>query len=88
MRKEAIIFTVFIGFVGIPMPLFAEACTYDEALIALENGNLKRAETLMRMAANDGDLRAAKFIRNVQTRELKIISQDNLVVSSIFERKN
>mgnify|MGYP003573378611 FL=1 len=34
------------------------ACTYNEAIMAFDNGNLVRGQALMRMAARDGDQRA------------------------------
>ena len=43
----------------------AEACSYREALIAYENGNQRRGDALMKMAANDGDSRAVAFLRSV-----------------------
>lgn len=48
--------------------LWAEACSYREALIAYQQGNLVRAQALMKMAANDGDPRAKEFLHtNVKT---------------------
>ncbi len=47
-----------------PAMSHGEACTYDEALMALQNGNLIRAHTLMRMAARDGDRRALHYLAN------------------------
>lgn len=41
---------------------WAEACTYREALMALEQGNALRGMALMRMASNDGDQRASQFL--------------------------
>ena len=40
----------------------AGACTYQEAIMALEQGNSVRGMTLMRMAFNDGDERAGRFL--------------------------
>ncbi|MGD8558892.1 MAG: hypothetical protein PVF34_09250 [Gammaproteobacteria bacterium] len=40
----------------------AEACTYSEAMMALNNGNLVRGQALMKMAARDGDARAVTFV--------------------------
>lgn len=39
-----------------------EACTYNEAILALNKGNQVRAMALMRMAARDGDIRAENFL--------------------------
>jgi hypothetical protein len=38
------------------------ACTYDEAMMAFNNGNQIRGQALMRMAASDGDERAVHFL--------------------------
>ena len=40
----------------------AGACTYQEAIMALEQGNSVRGMALMRMAYNDGDERAGRFL--------------------------
>lgn len=36
----------------------AEACTYNEALMAFQQGNTVRGQALLTMAAKDGDQRA------------------------------
>ena len=38
------------------------ACTYNEAIMAFNSGNLVRGQALMRMAARDGDQRAKHFL--------------------------
>ena len=38
------------------------ACTYSEAMMAFKQGNEVRGVGLMRMAANDGDARAARYL--------------------------
>jgi len=38
------------------------ACTYNEAVMAFNNGNLVRGQALIRMAARDGDQRAMRFL--------------------------
>jgi hypothetical protein len=40
----------------------AEACTYGEAIMALEQGNTVRGMVLMRMANRDGDERANRYL--------------------------
>lgn len=42
--------------------VFAEACTYREALMALEQDNALRGMALMRMAQRDGDQRASDYL--------------------------
>lgn len=43
----------------------AGACTYSEAMMAFEQGNSLRGQALMRMAANDGDIRAERFLASI-----------------------
>ena len=38
------------------------ACTYSEAMMAYKQGNSVRGLALMRIAANDGDARAARYL--------------------------
>ena len=42
--------------------VYAAACTYNEAVMAYNNGNLVRGQALMKMAARDGDQRAVRFL--------------------------
>lgn len=42
--------------------VWAEACTYREALMALEQGNSVRGLALMRIARRDGDRRAEDYL--------------------------
>lgn len=62
--------TLLISLVALfSAPLYAgEACTWSEALLALEQGNQTRGMALMRMAAGDGDQRAALWLRERQGR--------------------
>ena len=41
---------------------YAAACTYDEAILALQQGNAVRGLALIRMAAQDGDQRATDYL--------------------------
>ena len=59
---------LIIGLSVFANKLFAEACTYNEALAAFSNGNQIRGISLMKMAANDGDLRATRFLINQNRR--------------------
>lgn len=43
-------------------PAFAEACTYNEAIIAFKQGNEIRGMALLKMAVNDGDTRAQHLL--------------------------
>lgn len=40
----------------------AGACTYQEAIMALENGNSVRGMALMQIAHRDGDIRASHYL--------------------------
>jgi hypothetical protein len=40
----------------------AGACTYREALMALQQGNATRGLALMKMASRDGDVRATRYL--------------------------
>lgn len=42
----------------------ADACTYREAIMALEKGNAVRGMALMRMASRDGDRRAESYLQD------------------------
>jgi hypothetical protein len=42
------------------------ACTYSEAVLAFNSGNLVRGQALMNMAARDGDQRAVRFLASNQ----------------------
>lgn len=42
------------------------ACTYKEAVMAFNSGNLIRGQALMKMAANDGDQRAVHFLNSIE----------------------
>ena len=54
----------------------AGACTYREAVMALEQGNTIRGMALMRMASRDGDERASHYFvvmdRVVRDRQIEI----------------
>jgi hypothetical protein len=44
----------------------AEACTYNEALMAFQRGNTVRGQALLTMAAKDGDRRAVALFTSLQ----------------------
>ena len=48
----------------------AEACSYNEALLAFLQGNTVRGNALMKMAASDGDERAAHFLASLKNTPL------------------
>ena len=45
---------------------YAEACSYNEAILALKGGNEIRGMALLNMAARDGDKRAVKYLASLQ----------------------
>ena len=55
-------FAVFLLLAISSSSVLAEACTYREAIMAMEQGNTKRGIALMRMARNDGDRRASEYL--------------------------
>ncbi|MGD8568145.1 MAG: hypothetical protein PVJ39_08650 [Gammaproteobacteria bacterium] len=42
--------------------VYAEACTYSEAMMAFKSGNAVRGQALMKIAARDGDSRAVAYL--------------------------
>ena len=46
--------------------VYAEACTYNEALMAFQKGNVVRGQALLSMAAKDGDQRAIALFAELQ----------------------
>lgn len=63
------------------------ACTYSEAVMALNKGNLVRGQALMKMAARDGDQRAVSFLassdENYRHEKGKAIGEMLLVMDSL-----
>jgi hypothetical protein len=53
------------GFVGASV-VNAEACSYNEALMAFQQGNSVRGQALLSMAAKDGDQRAVRLLSALQ----------------------
>jgi len=62
LKSVKAIFTVF-GTALLSANVHA-ACTYNEAMMAFNNGNQIRGQALMRMAARDGDERAVHFLNS------------------------
>jgi hypothetical protein len=60
---------------------FAEACTYREAIMALERGNVDRGLALMRMASRDGDRRAERYLLE-QDYAQGVITKDYVVTET------
>jgi len=62
MKFKLMIFMSFF----ISTQVHAEACSYDEAVLALQRGNTVRAHALLKMAASDGDKRAQRLVASLQ----------------------
>ena len=58
---------LLLGSLLFPLPLMAGACTYSEAIMALERGNTVRGMALLRMASRDGDPRATRRLAALAT---------------------
>lgn len=54
----------------------ADACTYREAIMALEQGNAVRGMALMRMASRDGDSRAIGFLAKLAAEREVALSEE------------
>lgn len=65
----------------------AEACTYREALMALEQGNTLRGMALLRMASRDGDLRAALHLASLQAAQERPASPLPRVAVQTLDRR-
>ncbi|WP_455222146.1 hypothetical protein [Kaarinaea lacus] len=63
MFKTANVIIIVFGTVLMSANLHA-ACTYNEAVMAFNNGNQIRGHALMKMAARDGDERAVHFLNS------------------------
>lgn len=58
----------------------AEACTYNEAILAMEKGNMLRGMALLQMAVRDGDRRAVDAL--AQLNKLKQLPTSNKLLAS------
>ena len=62
--QKSLLFLLLL--VAVSGSAFAGACTYGEAIMALEQGNTVRGLALMRMANRDGDERASRYFVEIQ----------------------
>jgi len=62
----------------------AAACTYDEAILALKQGNEIRGLALLKMAANDGDSRANQYLASRLTEK----SSSQLTLQQSLQQQN
>lgn len=58
--------TVFVSSAVSASLVNAEACTYNEALMAFQQGNTVRGQALLTMAVKDGDQRAVALFSALQ----------------------
>lgn len=63
-------------------PVSLAACTYSEAMMALKQGNSLRGVALMRMAANDGDARAARYLVQISDKSVNDKMQQLIVADN------
>ena len=81
--QKLILFLLLAGMSG--SVYSAGACTYREAIMALERGNAVRGMALMRMAQRDGDDRASQFLAKkdfpVESTSVATHQQDDSLVS-------
>ena len=61
--KMSLIFIVLMMLLFGNVSVYAESCTYSEAVMAIKQGNTVRGTALLKMAANDGDQRAIRFLK-------------------------
>lgn len=68
IKRNCISVCCFLALSAVSTHAFAEACTYNEAILALKQGNEVRGMALLTMAARDGDDRAVNYLalRNSQ----------------------
>lgn len=62
LQKSLLILLFLVGGSVACGSALAEACTYREAIMALERGNTVRGLALMRMANRDGDEQASRYL--------------------------
>ncbi len=65
--------------------VFAEACTYHEAILAFQSGNSIRGHALMRMAVKDGDHRAVEFLRRLTVAHPLVTLNRDFALSAFAE---
>jgi len=73
-------YIIFIFLIILSFNCFAEACTYNEAIAALQHNNQHRGLNLMRMAAKDGDERAILYLNTMNTKNKIALNQVHLAV--------
>jgi hypothetical protein len=74
---------VLVGLSGLlaESAAFGQACTYNEGIIALKQGNQIRGMALLRMAAKDGDVRAQAGLAEITLRNMAkhvVVSRDKI----------
>ena len=82
MQLKTVKSTVFIATLLAASAVQA-ACTYSEAMMALRQGNEVRGVALMRMAANDGDARAARYLVKISDKAVNPEMRQLIVVDNI-----
>ena len=62
LLKPTLLMLCMLSLGNVSSNVMAEACTFREALMAIEKGNTVRGMALMRMASRDEDLRATEHL--------------------------
>ncbi len=62
-------------------PVLAGACSYSEAIMALQQGNQVRGMALLRMASRDGDPRASRYLASLRATDDKPASAPLTVIA-------
>ena len=64
--RQFILLVPLLFLLGFSGQTLAEACSYREGIMALQQGNQIRGMALLRMASRDGDLRASLYLASLQ----------------------
>jgi len=69
--RQLILRAPLLLLLGLSGQVLAEACSYREGIMALQQGNQIRGMALLRMASRDGDLRASLYLASLQATDDK-----------------
>ena len=73
---------------GLSDGVFAEACSYQEAIMALQQGNQVRGLALMRMASADGDVRARGYLAAQTSKPRQVQDKPAMPVIRLAQRRD
>lgn len=66
MTLKYILSSCLLSLLLVSGSVYAEACSYNEAIMAFKQGNGVRGMALLKMAARDGDARASVLLAKKQ----------------------